>query len=370
MFTSVLRKKLFATTVLLMVPFIAQSKVVTDSLQRQVTIPDNPQRIVLGESRMLYTLALVEEGNPAKRVVGWPPDLRKFDHQTWQRYVQAWPVIADIPLIGNSNFSQLNSEKIISLKPDLVILPVYARMPPDSSSLLTQLAAAHIPVIFLDFRVKPLANTVSSLRTLGEALDDQPKAERFIKFYQQHMQLIHDRLAGWHGHKPRVFLQMHLDRNRDCCTTVAQGNLADMMAFAGGDNIAAGHFPSVFGKISPETLLVEKPDIYIATGSSGPDHPDQLQLGPDVTPGQAKASFLAALSKNTTLALLPAVKNHQALALWQNFYMSPWHLLAVEQFAVTFHPSLFQDVSPSHTLQEMNQQFLALPENGTYWTTN
>ena len=148
MLMPVFRKNLLAATVLLITPFIAQSKVVTDSLQRQVTIPDDPQRIVLGESRMLYTLALVEEGNPAKRVVGWPPDLRKFDHQTWQRYVQAWPEIADIPLIGNSNFSQLNSEKIISLKPDLVILPVYARMPPDSSSLLTQLAAAHIPVIF------------------------------------------------------------------------------------------------------------------------------------------------------------------------------------------------------------------------------
>ncbi|ARU96130.1 ABC transporter substrate-binding protein [Tatumella citrea] len=370
MFKPVFRKNMLVATLLLMAPFIAQSKVVTDSLQRQVTVPDNPQRIVLGESRMLYTLALVEDGNPAKRVVGWPADLRNFDNQTWQRYLHAWPKIADIPLIGNSNFSQLNSEKIISLRPDLVIFPVYARTPPDSSSLLQQLSAAHIPVIFLDFRVNPLANTVSSLRTLGEALDDQPKAERFIKFYQQHMQIIHDRLEHWQGRKPRVFLQLHLDRNRDCCTTVAHGNLADMMAFAGGDNIAAGHFPAVYGKVSPETLLVEKPDIYIATGSSGPDHPDQLQLGPDVTADQAKNSFTAALNKNSTLALLPAVKNHQAFALWQNFYMSPWHLLAVEQFAVIFHPQLFQDVSPARTLQQMNQQFLSLPENGTYWTSN
>lgn len=152
MFKPVFRKNMLVATLLLMAPFIAQSKVVTDSLQRQVTVPDNPQRIVLGESRMLYTLALVEDGNPAKRVVGWPADLRNFDNQTWQRYLHAWPKIADIPLIGNSNFSQLNSEKIISLRPDLVIFPVYARTPPDSSSLLQQLSAAHIPVIFLDFR--------------------------------------------------------------------------------------------------------------------------------------------------------------------------------------------------------------------------
>ena len=38
---------------------LAQAKTLTDIDGHSVTIPDSPQRIVLGESRMLYTLALL-----------------------------------------------------------------------------------------------------------------------------------------------------------------------------------------------------------------------------------------------------------------------------------------------------------------------
>ncbi|VEB97610.1 ferrichrome/ferrioxamine B periplasmic transporter [Cedecea lapagei] len=54
--------------------------------------------------------------------------------------------------------------------------------------------------------------------------------------------------------------------------------------------------------------------------------------------------------------------------MWHNFYLSPWHLLDVEFFARTFHPQLFADIDPQQTMDEMNQQFLAVKETGTYWT--
>ncbi|WP_026042661.1 ABC transporter substrate-binding protein [Pantoea sp. A4] len=357
-------------TLLLLLPLVSQSKTLTDSLHRRVDVPDNPQRIVIGESRMIYTLALVEEGNPAKRVVGWPADLRNLDKQTWDRYVKAFPAIGKIPQIGNSNFSQLNVEKVIALRPDLVILPVYARTPPNNAQFMQQLQALNIPVLFLDFRVNPLANTVTSLRTLGAALGDEAKAERFIAFYQQHMQHIRDRLEQWRGTKPKVMLQLHLGKKAECCTTVAHGNLADLIAFAGGDNIAAGRFPAVFGQLNPEAVIAANPDIYIATGASGPDDASELQLGPLVNADQAKTTFLRALSQDTMASALPAVQQHHAYAFWQNYYMSPWHLLAAEFFAKTFHPQLFHDLSPEETIREMNQQFLPIPETGTYWTHN
>ncbi|WP_343550437.1 ABC transporter substrate-binding protein [Pantoea sp.] len=355
---------------LLLLPLLAQSKMLTDSLGREVDVPENPQRLVIGESRMIYTLALVETGNPAKRVVGWPADLRNLDRQTWDRYVKAFPEIANITQIGNSNFSQLNVEKVIALQPDLVILPVYARTPPNNSQLMQQLAAAHIPVLFLDFRVDPLKNTVASLTTLGKALNDEAKTERFIAFYQQHMQRIRERLASYQGARPKVMLQLHLGKKAECCTTVAHGNLADLIAFAGGDNIAAGRFPAVFGQLNPEAVIAANPDIYIATGSASPAESDFLQLGPQVSADAARSTFLHALTQDSTVAALPAVQQQRAYAFWQNFYMSPWHLLAVEFFAKTFHPDLFHDLSPDETLKEMSQQFLPLPETGTYWTHN
>ncbi|WP_263065050.1 ABC transporter substrate-binding protein [Dickeya dadantii] len=348
----------------------AQAKILTDSLQRQVDVPDNPQRIVIGESRMIYTLALVEEGNPAKRIVGWPDDLRQLDKQTWQRYTDAFPAIKQIPLIGKSNFSQLNVEKIIALQPELVILPVYAKTPPNSEELMRQLAAAHIPVLFLDFRVNQLSATVPSLRTLGLALNDEAKSEKFIAFYQSHMDFIRQRLQEANPPKPKVMLQLHLGRKAGCCTTVAHGNLAELIAFAGGNNIAANRFPSVFGQLNPEAVIAANPDIYIATGMAGPDEKGFLQLGPAVSSAKAKETFLDALNGESTVAALGAVQNHKAYAFWQNFYMSPWHLLVVEFFAKTFHPELLHELDPGNTMEEINQQFLTLKETGSYWTNN
>ncbi|VEB97612.1 ferrichrome/ferrioxamine B periplasmic transporter [Cedecea lapagei] len=284
-------KKSLLLAALLALSAGSQAKTITDILQRKVEVPDNPQRLVVGESRMIYTLALVEEGNPAKRVVGWPADLQRLDPQTWNRYTAAFPEIKNIPIIGNNNFSQISVEKVIALRPDLVILPIYAKKESNHDSFLSQLTQAHIPVIYVDLRVDQLNNTVPSLRILGEALNDKPKAERFIHFYQQHMEKIAKRLAEAKPVKPSVMLQLHLGDKSDCCTTVGRGNLADLLTFAGGDNIAESRFPGVYGKISPEALLTVNPDIYIATGSAGPDQKGRLQLGSEVSAAQVQQSF-------------------------------------------------------------------------------
>ncbi|WP_435953713.1 ABC transporter substrate-binding protein [Dryocola sp. BD626] len=361
-------KKLWLAAALLAFSAGGQAKTIVDILNRQVEVPDNPQRLIVGESRMIYTLALVEDGNPAKRVVGWPADLKRLDPQTWDRYSAAYPSINDITVIGNNNFSQISLEKVIALRPDLVILPVYAKKQSDGDGFLAQLTQAKIPVIYVDFRVDQLNHTVPSLHILGEALNDGPKAERFITFYQQHMAKIETRLARAKPTRPTVMLQLHLGDKQDCCTTVGRGNLADLLDFAGGDNIAARRFTGVYGKLSPEALLTANPAIYIATGMGGPQQPERLQLGSQIRAEQAKLSFAGVVSREKVVSGLAAVQKGNAWAVWHNFYMSPWHLLDVEFFAKTFHPALFADVDPQQTLDEMNREFLSVKETGTYWT--
>ncbi len=354
---------------LLLTSCVVQAKTVTDILQRKVSVPDNPQRIVVGEGRMLYTLALVEKGNPLQRVVGWPADLQRYDRQTWERYTAAFPAINAIPLIGSANPGQISVEKVIALQPDLVILPVYAKKTTAQDSLLMQLTAAGIPVIYIDTRVDQLHNTVPSLQLLGDVLNDQAKAARFIAFYQQHMNVIRDRLMQAKPAKTRAMIQLHLGRREECCTTVAHGNLADLLVFAGGDNIAAGQFDGVFGQLSAEAVIAANPDVYLATGMSGPQQADRLQLGPQVKPEAARQSFAQAVAREPVISQLAAVHNGKATALWHNFYLSPWHLLTAEVFAKALHPQLFSDLDPAKTLEEMNREFLPLPETGTYWTT-
>lgn len=85
--------------------FSAQAKTVTDITGRRRGA-GQPAAHRGGESRMLYTLALLEPGNPAQRIVGWPADLARFDAQSWQLYTQKFPQIAAIPIISGNNFRQ------------------------------------------------------------------------------------------------------------------------------------------------------------------------------------------------------------------------------------------------------------------------
>lgn len=116
-------------------------------------------------------------------------------------------------------------------------------------------------VIYVDLRIDLLNNTVPSVRLLGEVLNRQPRAEQFIAFYQQHMVVIRQRLAGYQGPKPKVMLHLHLGRRDTCCTTAAHGNLGDLLTFAGGDNIANASVKGVYGELNPETILSANPDV-------------------------------------------------------------------------------------------------------------
>ncbi|MFL4557866.1 ABC transporter substrate-binding protein [Yersinia kristensenii] len=347
----------------------SQAKNVTDILGRQVAVPDNPQRIILGESRMLYTLALLEPDNPAQRIIGWPADLERFDAQSWQLYTQKFPEIAQIPIIGSGNIRQINVERLIQLQPDLIILPRFARAEGDDGTL-TALTKAGIPVIYVDLRVDLLKNTVPSIKLLGEVLNRQARSEKFVNFYQQHMQIIQQRLAHYQGRKPTVMLHLHLGRRESCCTTASKGSLGDLIAFAGGDNIAISRINTVYGELNPEDVLQTSPDIYIATGMAGPTGKrfSSLQLGPLVNTEQAQHSFQQVLSGQPILSHLNAVIQGRAYSIWHNFYLSPYHIVAVEMFAKAFYPDLFADINPQQTFQQLYQQFLLLPFSGIYWS--
>ncbi|EIS21763.1 periplasmic binding family protein, partial [Yersinia pestis PY-52] len=252
--------------IFLLCTWAVSAKTITDITGQRIEIPDNPQRIVLGESRMLYTLALLEPGYPAARVVGWPLDLKKYDPQSWALYTDKFPQMTHIPALGSTGLRDINPEKVLELAPDLVILPVLAKTTHEEIALISLLKQAHIPVIRVDLRVDLLNHTIPSLRLLGEALNRQDRAEAFISLYQSHMDRIHQRIAAYQGPHPSVLLQLHLGRGDECCTTTLKGNLGQLLEFAGGNNIAAAQVKGVFGQLSEEYVLARSPEIYIATG--------------------------------------------------------------------------------------------------------
>ena len=264
--------------------FSAQAKTVTDITGRQVVVPDNPQRIVVGKAACCIAGAAGagQPGAAHRRLAGGSGAVRCAKLAALYAEV---PQIAAIPIISGNNFRQVNIESLLQLKPDLVILARYAREDGDNDLLVSALNKAGVAVIYVDLRIDLLNNTVPSVRLLGEVLNRQQRAEQFIEFYQQHMAVIRQRLAGYQGPKPKVMLHLHLGRRDTCCTTAAHGNLGDLLTFAGGDNIANASVKGVYGELNPETILSANP-----TFTSPPAWPPQGSGCPICASGRRSAN--------------------------------------------------------------------------------
>lgn len=339
---------------------VAAPITVTDMLNRTVTLPAPAKRIVLAESRHIMTLALLEK-DPLENIVAWGTDLQRYSPSTYEALTQRFPRAASIAAIGDLNTGTFSMEAAIAAKPDLVVFTLYGRIPDG----LNKLDDAHIPYVFVDFFRKPLVNTVPSMLMLGQLLGHPQQAEAFARFYQQHMDNIAQRVAK-QPTRPLVFFHLNPGGD-DCCFTSGKGNMSDFIAAAGGKNLGAETLTNGIGKLNLEYVLAKKPDFYLAGGGSTVIRKG-LMVGPDVSPQDSTRS-LQAIVQMPALASLSAVRHQQVAGIWLFFFDNPLFFVGVEEMAKMFHPEAFADVDPANTLEALNQQFLAFPLRGTFWTT-
>lgn len=333
---------------------------VTDMLQRKVTLPGPAKRIVLGESRHIITLALLEK-DPFHNLVGWGDDLQRYSPATWEAIEKQYPASRNVPVLGTMNSGTFSLEAAIATKPDLVIFTLYGPIPPG----LEALDAAHIPYVFVDFFRKPLVNTVPSLKLLGSVLGESTQAGKVIAFWQQHMDEVKKRLATV-STRPSVFFHLNPGKG-DCCFTSGPGNMSDFIAAAGGHNIGTDLLSAPIGKLNPEYIVSRNPDFYLMGGGSAVSR-EGLQIGTGATTQQVAQSSKQLLSA-PEIANLTAVKAGHVGGVWLFFFDSPLYFIGVEAMAKMFHPALFSDIDPDATLRTVTQDWLSVPLRGTFWTT-
>ncbi|MBX2808852.1 MAG: ABC transporter substrate-binding protein [Cellvibrionaceae bacterium] len=347
---------------------------ITDLAGRKVQFTDIPQRIILGESRYLSALSIVAPQDPIKRVAGMLADLKAIDHGTYQLYRQKFPHIDHVPLVGHTSVDSLSVENVINLQADLAIFGVDGHGPSARhAELITQLEKAGVPILFIDFRNNPVTNTIKSIRLLGKVLDGEARAEAFISFYREQLARVSDGLQKA-GKSPSVFIHSRAGLHDHCCETMVKGMMAGLLDYANGDNLAAAHIPGYAGTFNLEYLLVNQPDIYIATAVGGSEAKDSrdpqslpyIHLGAGVSNARAQASFRQMIAKNG-LQTLTAITRGKAYAIWHHFYNSPLNVVAIQVFATWLYPEIFADLDPQQTMAILFDRFQAIPLEGQYW---
>ncbi|AKH64782.1 iron ABC transporter substrate-binding protein [Photorhabdus thracensis] len=351
-----------------MASFASWAETVTDVAGRTVEVPENINRILLGEGRLFHAVALLEGDKPLARIAGWQGDFRKLDPQSYAVYKAKFPEIDKIPLIGNTSADSVSAEKVLTLNPDIAIFGLSGHGPGKDSELVAQLEKAGVPVVFVDFRTEPLKNTLPSIRMLGKVLHREKQAAEYADFYEKNVKLVTQITSKIpEEKKPTVFIDLKAGAFEDCCGTAGNGNLGNFIDLAGGKNIAKGVLPGALGNMNLEKVIAADPYIYIASGGKAPDSNEPgVKLGAQSIPELAKAS-LKTMTERKGISSLTAVKEGRDYAIWHNYYNSPYNVIVAQVFAKWFYPEQFADLDPQKTLNELHSKFLAIGPSGVYW---
>ena len=354
---------------------LAQAKetiTLTDVSGREVTIEVPVKHMILGEGRFLPSLGILDPENPVRWVAGMMGEFKNLDPATFAQYQAKFPEIDDIPLVGRSGEATFSVEKAITVEPDVAIFGINGGHGPgsDSHEVLRQFGAAHIPVVMIDFRSEPFENTPKSIRILGKLMGKEDQAEAFIKFYEDNLAKVTSGLQGI-SDKPKVFLESRVGLHGSCCEAMGNQMIGKFVEMAGGQNIFADRIPGVISQISVEQLLVDQPDIYVATAIGGATMTDEQNVGRIILGTYADAeTSRASLAKNmerTGLPQLDAVKHGKVYAAWHHFYNTPMNVTLLQAMAKWFHPDQFSDLDPDATLAEFFDRFQPVALDGVYW---
>lgn len=348
----------------------AETITVTDIAGRTVEVEKDPTKVVIGEGRMIYSIAVLDRENPFARIAGWKDDMVKYDPDAYRKYAAVFPEAADIPSFGSPYSDEWNLEAVISLGTEVVLMNLGNLMKAQESGIIEKLEEAGIATVFVDFRQDPTQNTVPSLQLLGRIFDKRDEADAFTDYYQQQMKVIYSTVDTIPVEdRPIVFIERAAGYNPDkCCNTFGAANMGRLVDLAGGRNWGSFKTPGFSAKVSLEALFADDPEIIIGTGANWAEaNPATAAVlfGYEATE-EAVQTRLASLAAREGWGELQAVKNGRFHSVYHQFYNSPYHFVAMQAFAKWIHPELFEDLDPEATMVELHDKFLPIDYSGVF----
>lgn len=352
---------------------MAAPTVVTDIAGREVTVNVPVSRVMLADSRVLVALNILHPKTPLKGVIAWDDALIKKAPDLSVAYSKKFPELKKIPVFPNPYTTDFSVEKALVAQPDLLIFDIGLKSKLTESGTLSLLEKSGLPVIFIDFRQYPLKNTMPSMTILGQVFGEEQQAKEFNQFYQQKLGLIRSRVSSIDKDKrPSVFIERAagISGVDYCCKTFGNGNFGEFVETAGGNNLGSQWFSiGMGGEISEEQLIHSNPDYYLMTAADW----DSTRKGSASVPlgytgdKQKSLARLNKLMERPKFRSLAAFQNKQVLALYQQYYDTPFNIIAVEAIAKFIHPELFADLDPQADSDYLHQTFTALDGDGVFW---
>jgi iron complex transport system substrate-binding protein len=344
---------------------------VTDIVGRKVDVRVPVQRVLLGEGRQLYLVGMLDADDPLRRIVGWRKDLIQADPDTYAQYRRKFPKIAAIPTFGGFEDGTFDIEQAVTLKPDVILLNIEAQRATEDARYIEKLGALGIPVVYVDFRHRPIENTEPTIRLFGKLFGKETLAEQFIAFRAEEIRRVTKIIDARRPARPKVFIERAGGYAQDCCLTFGRESIGQLVEMAGGTNVARDLLPGTFGQLNPEQVIVANPDQVIVTSARWEAYVPGggwIGVGPGADLAEARRKLIA-FTKRPAYAGVQANQSHAFHAMWHQFYNSPFQFIALQQLAVWFHPKLFPGLDPDATFRTLHERFLPVAYEPGYFVT-
>jgi iron complex transport system substrate-binding protein len=207
----------------------------TDEAGRQVRVPDRSERIVSLAPSITEILFAIGAG---ARVVG----VTQYSNYPLEA--------ARLPKVGS--YVNLSLEKILALRPDLVI----GIRDGNPKAVIDRLAELGVPCYIVD--PTSLDGVVTTVRNIGRAVGREQAAYQIAGQMASRIRDVERRVAGLA--RPRVFYQIGVEP----IVSAGQGTFPNILIdTAGGKNVAADM--AAYPQLNVEQVLVARPEIIIVT---------------------------------------------------------------------------------------------------------
>lgn len=342
---------------------------ITDVSGQTVTLKKPAERVVVQWSASggaFLTMAALEGKDVAKTIVGIDPMLSKFRTDMWDQFKKDVPELEKIPVIGTVNDKTFDTEKVISLNPDVIFIPLNMKDQYESD-YKPKLDAAGITTIYIDYHAEKLENHQKSIEAIGKALGKEERAEEIKSFYTDRLTKVLDRVKNINKTKPTVYIEAGNEGPETFGVSysekVAWGALATRV---GGDLITKDVVKSA-EPVNPEFVLDRNPDIIMITGSYWPKKASSMRLGFDTDEARSQELLKAFTTERKGWDTLKAVTNKKVFSAHHGLPREVYDVAVFEYLAKIFYPEEFSDVNPENTLKEFYDKFLPFTYGGIWF---
>ena len=339
----------------------ADDGTVTDAIGRKVPLKGPAQRIMLGFNYEEFTAVAGPAG--WDKVVGFSKTLWSgWRPSIYARYLKPIPRLAELPDVGNTDDNTFSLERVLSLRPDLVILAEWSFK--TLAEPVRQMEALGIPVMVIDYNAEIPERHVASTLALGRATGHEDRARVLATLYTDKMADI-ARRVGQPATKPKAYVELGQGGAATIGNTYTTGMWGRLLEFAGAENIAAGRIPGAWGPLNPEYVLAADPAAIFIAGSSWVGRPNAVLTGYDADIATTRAR-LAPYAQRQGWPELTAIRNGQLFAIEHGLCRALFDYTATYYLAQQLYPDRFADIDPVGELRQYHERFLPVTFEGTW----